>query len=252
MFLITGGGSGIGQALAERLAERGKEVVIVGRRKEILEQTATFSPLISILPADISTHSGRHQIAEHFKDVSELEGLIHCAGIIEPIMPLATIDETSWQHILTTNLNAPLMLSQLFFDKLRHGRVLHIGSGAAYFPVTGWSGYCVSKAALAMLTRCWQEENADYAFASIMPGITDTAMQDTIRHADFMTEEKRDFFIHLKQENRLVSPQTVALFIAWLLLDSDRALYSSKEWDIYDTTHHQHWLVPPYQVPSLE
>jgi benzil reductase ((S)-benzoin forming) len=248
VFIVTGGGTGIGRALAQALAERGKKVLIVGRREELLAETAASSPLISFLCADIANQKGRKKVAAALQHMISVAGLIHNAGTIEPIAPVATVDETSWRRILDTNLNGPLFLTQMLLDKLKHGRVLHIGSGAAYFPVTGWAAYCVSKAALSMLTRCWQLESRTTAFSSVMPGIIDTDMQGIIRNARFMDEEKRHFFHLLKSEGRLLTPETVALFLCWLLLDVAKEKFISQEWDIYDSSHHQSWLVSPHQV----
>lgn len=252
MFLITGGGSGIGRALAQVLAAKGKKVLIIGRREHLLAETAAFSPLISTLQADVSTAEGRQQILAYLSDIESLEGLINNAGRINPISPIATIDELSWQQVMATNLNAPLFLTQLLLDKLKQGRVLNIGSGAAYFPVAGWAAYCVSKAGLSMLTRCWQLEKPDLALSSVMPGIIDTDMQQLIRDAEYMEEEKRNFFKNLYQQDQLVSATTVASFLSWLLIDADLALYRSKEWDIYDKKHHQYWLKSPQTVPDWE
>ncbi len=252
MFLITGGGSGIGRALAHALAVRNKKVMIVGRREHVLAETKAFSPLITYLCADVATSEGRAQIAAQLREIPALDGLVHNAAIIEPISPIAAIDEFSWQQFIATNLNAPLFLTQLLLPKLQQGRVLHIGSGAAYFPVAGWSGYCVSKAALAMLTRCWQLENSSPAVTSVMPGIIDTDMQALIRDAESMDAEKRNFFIDLHQEGKLLSAPTVAVFLSWLLLDVKKELYVAKEWDIYEKSHHQFWLIPPHQVPDWE
>ncbi|MDI9818152.1 MULTISPECIES: SDR family NAD(P)-dependent oxidoreductase [unclassified Legionella] len=252
MFVITGGGSGIGRALAQALARREKHVLIIGRREDALMQTAEFSPLISVLKADIASDEGRNAVAMHLGQVAVIDGLVHNAGTIEPIVPVTQIKEAPWRQALATNLDAPLFLTQRLIDKLRRGRVLHIGSGAAYFPVTGWAAYCVSKAALAMLTRCWQQESKDTAFASVMPGIIDTDMQSLIRQASFMEEEKRRFFIDLKNEKRLLSPETVALFLSWLLVDSHKEQFISQEWDIYDKSHHHYWLASPHRVPEWE
>ncbi|KTD18836.1 yueD sepiapterin reductase [Legionella lansingensis] len=252
MFVVTGGGTGIGRALAQALASRGNKVLIVGRHENTLAETADFSPLISFLCADVSTHEGRQTIATQLKYIISLAGLIHNAGTIEPIVPIAAVDELSWHHTMATNLDGPLFLTQILLDKLKHGRVLHIGSGAAYFPVTGWAAYCVSKAALSMLTRCWQLESRSTAFTSVMPGIIDTDMQAIIRHARFMDEEKRHFFQVLKEDRRLLSPETVALFLCWLLLDVSKEQFISQEWDIYDKSHHSSWLVAPHEVPELE
>lgn len=252
MYLITGGGSGIGRALAQALAKRGEKVLIVGRREKALAETAASSSLIKYHCTDVSTAKGREELVAGLSDTSAIDGLIHNAGIIEPISPVDAIAESDWQHILATNLNAPLFLTQMLLDKLAQGRVLHIGSGAAYFPVAGWSGYCVSKAALSMLTRCWQLEKPKLAMSSVMPGIIDTDMQGLIRDAQFMTEEKRNFFINLHRQGHLLTTATVADFLCWLLLDIESAAYSSQEWDIYDKSHHHRWLRAPNTVPDWE
>lgn len=252
MFVITGGGSGIGEALALALAMRETRVLIIGRREEALKAAAKNSPLISYCCADVSTHEGRQHIVSHLFSQPQLDGLIHNAGIIEPIVPIRTIDEKAWQKVMATNIDAPLFLTQLLQDKLLKGRILNIGSGAAHFPVAGWSAYCVSKAALSMLTRCWQLECSHLAMANVMPGIIDTDMQGYIRNASHMDPEKINFFKRLQQERQLLSPKTVALFLCWLLLDITKADYVSKEWDIYDKTHHHQWLTPPHVVPSWE
>ncbi|WP_131782256.1 SDR family NAD(P)-dependent oxidoreductase [Legionella gresilensis] len=252
MFIITGGGSGIGRALAHLLAEQGQEVLIVGRRELVLKEAASYSPLISICCADVSTTEGQQAILTALTNKPTIKGLVHNAGIIEPIAPITQITEQAWQQTLATNLNTPLFLTQLLINKLNGGRVLNIGSGAAYFPVVGWTAYCVSKAALAMLTRCWQLECKSVAFASVMPGIIDTDMQTLIRQSSFMDNEKLEFFKTLKKQNRLVSTETAALFLSWLLLEVDRSDYDAEEWDIYATHHHRYWLKKPHIVPHWE
>ena len=252
MFVVTGGGSGIGRALALSLASRGKSVLIVGRRELPLVETAKLANHISYLCADVATDAGRRAVLQHLPTDEVLEGLVHNAAIIDPIAPIKQIDQQSWHQLLAVNLDAPLFLTQLLYDKLIHGRVLHIGSGAAYMAIEGWTGYCVSKASLAMLTQCWQLECEEIAFASVMPGIVDTPMQGTIRQATTMNQQKHDFFMKLYNQHQLITSETVALFLTWLLLDIDPTQFSAQEWDIYDKSHHAAWLVAPHQVPELE
>jgi benzil reductase ((S)-benzoin forming) len=252
MFIITGGGSGIGKALALALAKRGKSVLIVGRREQLLEETASFSPLIKYFCADVSTSEGLGSIKTFVGNIPQIEGLVNNAGTISPFADIKDVQREEWHHALNTNLDAPLFLSQILYDQLAHGRVLNIGSAAAYFAIKGWTAYCVSKAALAMLTQCWQLESKLVSFASVKPGIIDTEMQAIIRQGNSMDPEDVNFYKRLKQNNRLIAPETVAEFLTWLLLDVDRDIYVSQEWDIYDTAHHLDWLRPPHQVLHWE
>lgn len=252
MFVVTGGGSGIGKALALALAARGKSVLIIGRQKRSLMDVSDSSDLIDYFVSDVSTIKGRQLIVNHLREFGPLQGLIHNAGIIDPIMALGKIEELEWQRLMATNVTAPLFLNQQLMQQLPQGRVLHIGSGAAHFPISGWAAYCVSKAALLMLTRCWQLECTTLALASVMPGIIDTEMMTTICQSDQMHPDKLNFFRQLKQNNQLLSPETVALFLCWLLLDIETSVYVSKEWDIYDTSHHLSWLPKSHVVPALD
>jgi len=252
VFVVTGGGSGIGRALAHSLALRGKEVLVIGRRHEPLVETAAFSPLISLLCADVASTKGRSIIMEHLKKTPEITGLINNAGTIEPIISLDRISEEDWQQALAINLTAPLFLSQQLLDKLTDGRVLNMGSATAYLPIEAWASYCVSKSALSMLTRCWQLESKKTAFASVMPGIIDTNMQLIIRESENGSEKDRTFYKTLQRENRLVKTEVAAAFLTWLLLDISVKEYTSKEWDIYDASHHPAWLVSPHIVPHWD
>lgn len=252
MFIITGGGSGIGQALAIALADCQQTVLIIGRREHALQATAQHAPhLIKCFSADLAQPTERHRCIQYIRQFPTLSGLVHNAATIEPIIALADIQESAWQQAQAINLDAPLFLTQALLPQLTQGRVLHIGSGAAYFPIVGWGSYCVFKAALAMLTRCWQAESTDIAFASVMPGIIDTDMQAIIRASQQMAEDKHAFFMRLKQQQQLLSVATVARFLCWLLLEVDSSTYQAQEWDIYDKTHHLHWLRPPHVVPAI-
>jgi NAD(P)-dependent dehydrogenase (short-subunit alcohol dehydrogenase family) len=249
-FLITGGGSGLGAALAEALSLLNIEVTIIGRREILLVQLVNRLSNVDYICADVSTEMGRQAIVQYVGKTT-LSGVVHSAGVIEPMLPLALMPLSAWQQMMATNVEAPLFLTQALQRNLENARVLNIGSGAAYFPVASWGGYCTSKAALSMITRCWQIESPDLAMASVMPGIIDSYMQDRIRDAMEMQTQKRDFFIQLKQKNKLLSPQTVASFLCWLLLECQREDYVSKEWDIYDPSHHDQWLRPPHIVPNI-
>lgn len=253
MYVITGGGSGIGQALAWVLAKQDRPVLIVGRHENTLQETAKGYDTIRYVCADVSKDMDRRRLATYLKSQSEIQGLVHNAGTIEPIVPMRSLTLKAWRQCMQTNLEAPLFLTQALWPNFSPStRILHIGSGAAYHAISGWAAYCTSKAGLAMMTRCWLNEYPHLAIASVMPGIIDTPMQAVIRESTQMNAEKHEFFCRLKTAYRLLSPATVASFLAWLMLDVPQETFVAHEWDIYDNQHHRYWLRPPHIVPSIE
>lgn len=259
-FLITGASRGIGAALAESLILGGQEVTIVARQKASLAALASklnqfagrnhSDALVNYIALDMSIEKNIEKLAGYFLN-KPLAGIVHNAGIIDPMLPLIELPYQAWKKVMAVNVNVPLLLTQLLQHNITGGKVLHIGSGAAYLPIAGWGAYCTSKAALSMLTQCWQQEQPPFSVASVMPGIVDSYMQDQIREAIAMHPAKRAFFIRLKRENKLLTPATVACFLTWLLLECPSDVYVSKEWDIYDSSHHAEWLKHPHIVPNI-
>ncbi|OGV35456.1 MAG: sepiapterin reductase [Legionellales bacterium RIFCSPHIGHO2_12_FULL_35_11] len=252
MYIVTGGGSGIGKSLAISLAARLEDVLIVGRDVEKLSLTASYSSHINYVQADLGMSAEREKVQNYLKDIKNIKGLINNAGTVLPIVSIADISEEDWHATMRVNLDAPLFLIKLLRNKLVNGRVLNISTKAAHFPIAAWSAYCSSKAALDMLTRCCQLEMTDIAFGTVMPGIIDTDMQQQIRNSRGMQKEKFAFFHELKNEKKLLSSDTVAQFLCWLLLDIDSKRFSSQEWDIYDKNYQHEWLVSPYTVPDID
>lgn len=76
MFVITGGGSGIGKSLAFSLAKRNQPVLIVGRREHLLQETAAFSSKIHYVCADITTPEGRNAIKKQVDSIPRVQGLV--------------------------------------------------------------------------------------------------------------------------------------------------------------------------------
>jgi benzil reductase ((S)-benzoin forming) len=243
VIIITGGGRGIGKALALRLASQNEKVLIIGRNIDPLMKVQNEYPeKIQCLKADIGTPKGRASLIDYLKDQKAIKAIIHNAGTIEPITPLKNLKEADLDKVMEINLKAPLFLTQALLPKLKGARVLHISSGAAHIPFSSWGAYCMSKASLHMLYQCFKEEISEVAFGSAMPGIVDSNMQGVIRKSDTMPEEKLNFFKDLKRDGALVSCDVVARFLSWLLLVVDAEKFSESEWDIYDASHHKYWL----------
>ncbi len=239
--LVTGGGSGIGRALCLELADQyGMSVLAVGRNRQKLLQTKAFnSAKIEICAADVSSEKGRENIV-HCVNGKKLKFLIHNAAVLQPVKPLAQVELQEWRNHFATNVEGPLFLTQKLLPYLQKGtRILHISSGAAHHAYAGWGAYCASKAALNMLYRVWNLElqQRGILVGSVRPGVVDTPMQDEVRKAPKEIFPALDKFLKLKDEGKLFSPQTVAAFIARLLLHTDDRTFAGKEWDIREDQH---------------
>lgn len=251
MIVITGGGSGIGRALAIALAARDEAVTILGRRADKLDETQSHFPeLINTLVADITRQSDLDELMLTLGATTQLKALVHNAGRVDPITPISDLSIEAYQQSNQLNVEAPIVLTNLLRDKLTGGRVLHISSGVAHMPIASWGVYCMTKATLFMLYQMQKTENKDIHFGSVMPGITDTSMQEMIRHAETMSEGDKAFFMRLHQEGKLLAPTVVADFLAYILCDTSDETFSEKEWDIYETYHHSKWLKDG-EVPSI-
>ncbi|MDY6941862.1 MAG: SDR family NAD(P)-dependent oxidoreductase [Pseudomonadota bacterium] len=239
LALITGGGTGIGQALAWQLAGCGMDILIVGRREKPLAATQEkFPQTIKTVIADVAEARGREAVAEACGE-QPIGYLVHNAAVLEPVEPLAKMTLEAWRQHMAINVEGPLFLTQILLPHLVGGRILHISSGAAHHPYAGWGPYCTSKAALHMVYQVYREElkYKQIAIGSARPGVVDTPMQALIRQTPPDRFPKLERFLQLKENEMLVRPQDAARFLAWLLLDTTDREFSESEWDIGEAEH---------------
>jgi len=244
--LVTGGGSGIGQALAWELAlNHNFKVYIAGRHADKLAQTVSKAAqkIISVA-ADVAEPAGRQTIAEALSAEPELNYLVHNAGLLPPVKPLMEVSVEEWRYHQATNVEGPLFLTQALLPKLGGGRILHISSGAAHHAYAGWGAYCASKATLHMIYQVLSLELKKYGIAvgSLRPGVVDTPMQNSVRQADSNVFPQLSRFVELKEKDDLLSPAFVARFIAYILIKTGDDAYSRQEWDIRENMDLAHSL----------
>jgi benzil reductase ((S)-benzoin forming) len=243
LALVTGGGTGLGRALARKLAGRGLDVLVVGRRAAPLQETCEAAPdRMTSVAADVSSPRGREAVVAAVGE-RPVRCLVHNAGVLTPIGPLAEVTEQDWSYALSVNLHGPLFLTQALLPKLPGGRVLHMSSGAAHNGYPGWGAYCVSKAALHMLYQVLREELRvrDIAVGSLRPGVVDTPMQGLIREQTPDRFPAVERFVQLHQSGQLEDPDEVADFTTWLLLDVAADSYAAEEWSFTDEEHRKLW-----------
>lgn len=156
--LITGGGTGIGLAVAVRFVSEGAKVVITGRRRDVLEEAAKQFPVdtVAICPGDVSqTEDAQRMIEAALAFSGRLDILVNNAafGVQGSITDLSLDD---WQSHLSVNLTGPFMLMKAAIPlmiKRGGGSIINISSVGGLRCVRARPGYCTTKAGLIMLTQ---------------------------------------------------------------------------------------------------
>ena len=150
-IFITGGGSGIGRALAEALHKRGNKVIISGRPKGHLAAVVTANPGIEAVALDIADPDNINAVAKKLiQKHPDLNVLVNNAGIMEADQAAGVIDDKLLVSTVTTNLLGPIRLTSALMDQLksRRGIILYNTSVLAFVPMAMAAIYSASKAAL--------------------------------------------------------------------------------------------------------
>lgn len=246
-IIITGASSGIGKALASYLASLNHKVIAIGRNQKGLENLKKLFPLnIQIVIGDITIHEDRLKIKNVLETKETGVYLVHNAGIAYPKL-LKDITEEEWDEHYLVNVKAPVFLTQLLLPYLKdNGRVLNISTGLAHKSMPGMAAYGVSKSSLFMLKEYFNAESKEtnISFGSAMPGIVDTPIQEKIRAIEPKIFPQVSIFKGFFERDELLSPSTVAKFLAWLLLNTNNEKFIQADWDIYDNSHHSQWADP--------
>jgi meso-butanediol dehydrogenase/(S,S)-butanediol dehydrogenase/diacetyl reductase len=156
--LITGGGSGIGTAIAERFVADGAKICITGRRKEMLEKVAESLPSGSVVicQGDVSKEEdGKRMVETTVKFGGKINVLVNNAGINHPA-PIAELDLKLWEHVIAVNLTGPfLLMKEVIPHMLKEGggSIINIASLGGLRCLPSMPAYCSSKAGLIMLTQ---------------------------------------------------------------------------------------------------
>jgi uncharacterized oxidoreductase len=161
-ILVTGGGSGIGMALAHRLHDRGNTVIIAGRRQEALDEASQGRPAISTMTLDIADPTAIEAfaaklIAEH----PALNVLLNNAGIMDFEDLTARRDLAITEATITTNLLGPIRLTNTLIDHLAgrsDGVIVNFTSGLGFVPMIDAPTYSATKAAIHSYTVSLREQ----------------------------------------------------------------------------------------------
>ena len=186
--LVTGGGRGIGRAIAQTLAAEGAAVAVLARSAGELDETVRHIEKDGNRALSISADvTNEEAVRSAIKTIEEKFGavdlLVNNAGTPKPLSPLWESDVSEWWRGMEVNLLGPALCSRFVLPGMvarKRGRIINIVSGAGTTAMTNFSSYVCSKTALIRFTECLALESKPYGVSifSVAPGTVKTAMSE--------------------------------------------------------------------------
>ncbi len=183
-IVITGGGSGIGAALALELDSVGHSVIICGRRVERLKEVATQSKNITFFKCDVSNEKNviafKHFVGEQH---DYIDVLINCAGLFGAIGRFDQTDSKLWKKTIDINLYGTYLVTKHFLHLLLRSnvkKIINLSGGGAFGTFPNFGAYAVSKAAVVRFSENIACELADLGVQvnCLAPGFVATEIHD--------------------------------------------------------------------------
>lgn len=228
--LVTGGGRGIGRAVAIRLAAEGAHVLVLGRSAAEVEETARTAGGTAIV-ADIAD---RAVVAGLGERAGAIDVLVNNAGMAQSA-PFEKTTDAMWDEMFAVNVTAAFLLSRAFVPKMVKagwGRVVNIASNAGLTGYAYTAAYCASKHAMVGLTRALAVEVARSAVTvnAVCPGwvntrMTEEAVARIVKKTGRTAEEAQRSLEGMSPQGRLVEADEVAHAVAMLCADASRSIH---------------------------
>jgi NAD(P)-dependent dehydrogenase (short-subunit alcohol dehydrogenase family) len=227
--VVTGGGSGIGRAVAFALAGEGYSVVVAGRRKEPLDATAAEASKLGarmlVVPTDVGdVGSVRALFAKTRETFGRLDLLFNNAGSGAPPLPLEDLTFDQWKSVLDANLTGAFLCTQeaiklMKSQQPRGGRIVNNGSISAHAPRPNSAPYTATKHAITGLTKSTSLDCRKYDIACGQIDIGNAATEMTQGVVEGVMQANGDMAAEPRIEVEHVA--RAVLYMAGLPLDAN-------------------------------
>ena len=217
--LVTGGGRGIGQAVALRLAKEGWKVAVTARSADQLQDTVRqgkdHDGQVVAVPADVTnSESVKQMVGQVEAALGHVTLLVNNAGSGGPMGPFRDNDSDQWWQCQEVNLRGPMLCCHQILPGMtarKSGRIINVVSGAGYQAIPDMSAYVTSKTALIRFSEQLAVELQPYGVSvfPIHPGTVRTAMVEEARH-------KHPLIQALLDTGKAVTPDLAAELVVFL------------------------------------
>jgi uncharacterized oxidoreductase len=198
-ILITGGGSGIGRALAEAFLCEGNQVIIAGRRRTALEEVTQANPGMKGVTLDIADAGSIRDFAERItREFPTVNVVIHNAGIRRPEKRRDAGQTADAEAMVATNLLGPMRLTAALLPlllKQRNAVIITVSSGLAFVPLAMTPTYCATKAAVHSWTQSLRSQlrGTSTEVIELIPPYVQTELMGSQQKADPKAMPLADF-----------------------------------------------------------
>lgn len=198
--IVTGGGRGIGRAIAEGLASAGAAVAVLARSQYELTQTVTLieragGRAIAVVADVADRHSVEAAVRRTERELGPVDLLVNNAAVATPVGPAWEVDPDAWWRTVEVNLRGPFLCARAVLPGMiqrRAGRIVNIVAVAAFNTAPFMSAYGGSKAALVSFTDDLAAETREHGITvfAIRPGLVQTRMQDELTASPYLQRRR--------------------------------------------------------------